>query len=59
MSNEMNFYQIIANLVSSKDLSVTFYDVSELLLDDFYDECKESFNNAIDTFPKFMPSISD
>lgn len=59
MSNKLNLYQIIANLVSTKDLLYTLYDESEQLLDDDYDECIEYLNNAIDTLLKYMPCISD
>lgn len=59
MSNKMNLYQIIANLVSLKDLIDTLYDESEQILDDDCDECIECLNNAIDIMVKYMPCISD
>lgn len=59
MSNKMTLYQIIANLVSLKDLIDTLYDESEQLLDDDCDECIEYLNNAIDILLKYMPCISD
>ena len=59
MSNKMNLYQIIANLVSLKDLIATLYDESEQLLDDDCDECIEYLNNAIDILLKYMPCIND
>lgn len=59
MSNKMNLYQIIANLVSLKDLIHSFYYDSEQLLDDDFAECKEYLNNALDTLLKYMPCISD
>ena len=59
MSNKMNLYQIIANLISTKDLIDTLYGESEQLLDDDYDECIEYLNNALDIMLKYMPCISD
>ena len=59
MSNKMNLYQIIANLVSTKDLIDTLYGESEQLLDDDCDECIEYLNNAIDILLKYMPCIND
>ncbi len=59
MSNKMNLYQIIANLVSTKDLIDTLYGESEQLFDDDCDECIEYLNNVIDTLLKYMPCISD
>lgn len=59
MSNKMNLYQIIANLVSSKDLIDTLFVESEQLLDCDCDECIEYLNSAIDTLLKYMPCITD
>lgn len=59
MSNKMNLYQIISNLVSLKDLIDTFYAESEQLLDDDCDECIEYLNNALDIMLKYMPCITD
>ena len=59
MSNKMNLYQIIANLVSTKDLINTLYDESEALLDDDFEVCVGNLDDAIDTLLKYMPCISD
>lgn len=59
MSNKMNLYQIIANLVSLKDLIDTLYSESEQILDDDCDECIEYLNNALDIMLKYMPCITD
>ena len=59
MSNKMNLYQIIANLVSTKDLIDSLYGESEQLLDDDCDECIEYLNNVIDILINYMPCISD
>lgn len=59
MSNKMNLYQIIANLISTKDLIDTLYAESEQLLDDDCDECIEYLNNALDILLKYMPCIID
>lgn len=59
MSNKMNLYQIISNLISTKDLIDTLYEESEQLLDDDCDECIEYLDNALDTLLKYMPCISD
>lgn len=59
MSNKMKLYQIIANLISVKDLFGTFYDESEQILFDDYEECYEYLNNALDVLLKYMPCITD
>lgn len=59
MSNKMNLYQIIANLISLKDLIDTLYSESEQLLDDDCDECIEYLNNVLDILLKYMPCITD
>ena len=55
----MFLYQIIANLVSTKDLINTLYDESEALLDDDFEVCVGNLDDAIDTLLKYMPCISD
>ena len=59
MSNKMNLYQIIANLISTKDLIDTLYGESEQLLDDDCVECIEYLDNALDIMLKYMPCIID
>ena len=59
MSNKMNLYQIIANLISTKDLIDTLYEESQQLLEDDYYECIEYLDNALDTLLKYMPCITD
>ena len=59
MSNKMNLYQIIANVVSLKDLINTLYDESEQLLDDDYEVCIDNLDDVVDTLLKYMPCITD
>ena len=59
MSNKMNLYQIIASVVSLKDLINTLYDESEQLLDDDFEVCIGNLDDVLDTLLKYMPCITD